>query len=229
MQSRVFIEIVMWFSDEIILLCCCWNHRSINYWRRCSYFDSWYFAKRNKTIEIVIFALFFNNLNVKILFCMNVSTRCANFFNCFDVFDLSLLLWQSKAWNDWRLSLKTWTKSKSWNHVCKFVVLKWFVLFAVLFWNFQLFQARICFLCWTIRDNMIIHSIWIAIFNCKLQNFRSRFDVRFNFRKAYFSLTTKFLVQIEFWEQSYTFSRCKCLLQLYTNDVNLMIIVIIRM
>ena len=29
---------------------------------------------------------------------------------------------QSRIWNDWRLSLKTFTKSNDWNHVCKFVI-----------------------------------------------------------------------------------------------------------
>ena len=45
--------------------------------------------KKNKTIKIVVFQCW----NVKNSFCMNASTRCANFFYCFDVFDLSLLLY----------------------------------------------------------------------------------------------------------------------------------------
>ena len=34
--------------DENILSCFCWNRRFINYWRCCSYFDFWYFAKKTK-------------------------------------------------------------------------------------------------------------------------------------------------------------------------------------
>ena len=35
-------------SDENILSCFCWDRRFINYWRCCSYFDSWYFAERTE-------------------------------------------------------------------------------------------------------------------------------------------------------------------------------------
>ena len=43
-------------SFDNILLCFCWNRRSINYWRNCSYFDFWWFAKRTKRSK----SLFFN-------------------------------------------------------------------------------------------------------------------------------------------------------------------------
>ena len=55
----------------------------------------WFFMfwTENKTIEIIVFELFLDDLNVKNSFWIEILTNCANFFNRFDVFDLRLLLW----------------------------------------------------------------------------------------------------------------------------------------
>ena len=64
-------------------------------------------------IESEAIEFFLYDLNMKNLFCIKASTSCEVFFNCFDVLDLSLLLWVIEIWNDWRLSLKTSTRSKA--------------------------------------------------------------------------------------------------------------------
>ena len=51
------------------------------------------FEIANEWIEIVVFALFFVIWLIENSFWMSISTSCANFFNRFDVFDLSILLW----------------------------------------------------------------------------------------------------------------------------------------
>ena len=99
-RSRVSVEIIMKFSFKDILLCFCWNHRSINSWK-CS----WYFV-----------ALFLHDCsNIMNSFWIEILTNCANFFDDFDVFDLSSLSWIIEIWNNWRLSLKMSTRSNAEN------------------------------------------------------------------------------------------------------------------
>ena len=51
------------------------------------------FWTENRTIEVIVFELFLDDLNVENSFWIKTLTSCANFFNRFDVLDLRLLLW----------------------------------------------------------------------------------------------------------------------------------------
>ena len=66
----------------------------------CDFWIFYYALVENKAIRIVIFEWFLDDLNVKKLFWMNVSASCADFFNRFDILDLSWLLWiiESLKW-----------------------------------------------------------------------------------------------------------------------------------
>ena len=69
----------------------------LNYIAFVRFFDRVFFEcfeLKTKLSKSLFWHCFFKyDLNVKNSFCIKISTRCANFFNCFDVFDSSLLLW----------------------------------------------------------------------------------------------------------------------------------------
>ena len=58
------------------------------------YFDFWCSELKARRSKSLLWHCFFKyDLNVENSFCMNALTSCADFFNRFDVFDLSWLLW----------------------------------------------------------------------------------------------------------------------------------------
>ena len=94
-RSYVFVEINIRFAFENILIferlmLCTENDDRSFYFRITS---EWFEYKNSFHIE--------------------TSTNCADFFNHFDVSDLSLSLWIVENWNNWRLLLKMSTKSNA--------------------------------------------------------------------------------------------------------------------